>query len=442
MGAMKKLAIVAAGGPAPGINSVIGAATIRASLSGVQVLGIQDGFKWLAEGDTAHVTPLTIEDTSRIHFRGGSYIGISRANPTRSPEHLQRTIETLERLDVGMLITIGGDGTATLAHIISEKTRGKIRVIHVPKTIDNDIDLPHDTATFGFQTARHVGVEIVKNLMVDAKTTSRWYFVIAQGRKAGHLALGIGKAVGATNTVIPEEFSRGCPVPLSQVVDILAGSVIKRLGYGRQDGIVLLAEGLADCIDPNDLAKHTELPRDHMGNIHVAEINLGEVLEKAVKTRLAGLGIKATLISKYIGYEVRCADPIPFDMEYTRDLGYCAARYIIEGGTEAVVSIVNGRFRPISFQDMKDPSTGRPRVRLVDVDSDRYKIARSFMLRLKRQDFDQPEELARFAAAARLTPETFRAQFHHLVKDEPEVAIDVEMGLAAKAVEPTGGPVR
>ena len=132
---MKKLAIVVAGGPAPGINSVIGAATIRARLAGVDVIGLQDGFKWLAEGDTSHVIPLTIEDTSRIHFRGGSYIGISRANPTRSPEHLQRTLEGLEKLDVGMLITVGGDGTATLAQIISEKTRGRIRVVHVPKTV-------------------------------------------------------------------------------------------------------------------------------------------------------------------------------------------------------------------------------------------------------------------------------------------------------------------
>ncbi|MFL5355527.1 diphosphate--fructose-6-phosphate 1-phosphotransferase [Archangium sp.] len=438
---MKKLAIVVAGGPAPGINSVIGAATIRARLSGVEVLGLQDGFKWLSEGDLSHVVPLTIEDTSRIHFRGGSYIGISRANPTRSPEHLQRTLDGLEKLDVGMLITVGGDGTATLAQIISEKTRGKIRVVHVPKTIDNDIDLPDDTSTFGFQTARHVGVEIVKNLMVDAKTTSRWYFVIAQGRKAGHLALAIGKAVGATVTVIPEEF-RGKRVSFASVVDILAGSVIKRLSYGRTDGIALIAEGLADCIDPEDLAKHTELPRDHMGNIHVAEINLGEVLEKGVKERLAGLGIKATLIPKYIGYEVRCADPIPFDMEYTRDLGHCAARYIIEGGTEAVVSMVNGRFHPISFEAMKDPATGRPRVRMVDVDSDRYKIARSFMLRLKRQDFDKPEEMARFAAVTQLTPEAFRDQFFHLVKDEPQLAPDVGLGIITHPAEPTGGPTR
>lgn len=438
---MKKLAIVVAGGPAPGINSVIGAATIRARLSGVEVLGLQDGFKWLSEGDLSHVVPLTIEDTSRIHFRGGSYIGISRANPTRSPEHLQRTLDGLDKLDVGMLITVGGDGTATLAQIISEKTRGKIRVVHVPKTIDNDIDLPDDTSTFGFQTARHVGVEIVKNLMVDAKTTSRWYFVIAQGRKAGHLALAIGKAVGSTVTVIPEEF-RGKRVSFATVVDLLAGSVIKRLSYGRADGIALLAEGLADCIDPEDLAKYTPLPRDHMGNLHVAEVNLGEVLEKGVKERLEGLGIKATLIPKYIGYEVRCADPIPFDMEYTRDLGHCAARYIIEGGSEAVVSIVNGRFKPISFQDMKDPATGRPRVRMVDVDSDRYKIARSFMLRLKRQDFDKPDEMARFAAVSHLTPEAFRDQFFHLVKDEPQLAPDVGLGIITHPAEPPGGPVR
>ncbi len=433
---MKKLAIVVAGGPAPGINSVIAAATIRACLDGVQVLGIQDGFKWLAEGDLSHVVPLTIADTSRIHFRGGSYIGISRANPTRSPEHLLRTLDSLDRLDVGMLITIGGDGTATLAQIISEKTRGKVRVIHVPKTIDNDIDLPYDVSTFGFQTARHVGVEIVKNLMVDAKTTSRWYFVVAQGRKAGHLALSIGKAVGATISVIPEEFRQGCPVPFSTVIDILAGSVIKRLSYGRSDGIALLAEGLADCIDPKDLARYTDIPRDHMGNVHVAQIILGEVLVKGVEQRLAGLGIKATLLPKSIGYEVRCADPIPFDMEYTRDLGYCAARYIIDGGTEAVVSMVNGRFQPITFQDMKDPTTGRPRVRMVDVDSDRYRIARTFMLRLKREDFENPETMSQFCAVTRLTPERFREEFYHLVKDDPSMPVELSVGT------PNQGPTK
>jgi 6-phosphofructokinase 1 len=178
-----KLAIVVAGGPAPGINSVIGAATIRARLSGVDVLGIQEGFHYLMSGDTSHTVPLTIEDTSRIHFRGGSCIGISRANPTRRPEHLQSVLDGLCALGVGMLITIGGDDTAFTAYRLARAAAGSLRVVHVPKTIDNDLDLPHDVWTFGYQTARGVGVDIVHNLMVDARTTGRWYFVVAMGRK-------------------------------------------------------------------------------------------------------------------------------------------------------------------------------------------------------------------------------------------------------------------
>jgi len=198
-----KLAIAVAGGPAPGINSVIGAATIRACLSNVEVLGIPEGFRWVMTGDTSRVVPLTINDTSRIHFRGGSMLGISRANPTKKPETMRNVLDSFERLDIGMLITIGGDDTAYTAYKLAQAAGGRLRVVHVPKTIDNDLDLPHDVWTFGYQTARALGVDIVHNLMVDAKTTGRWYFVVAMGRKAGHLALGIGKAAGATLTLIP-----------------------------------------------------------------------------------------------------------------------------------------------------------------------------------------------------------------------------------------------
>jgi 6-phosphofructokinase 1 len=159
-------------------------------------------------GEVDQVAPLTIEAVSRIHFRGGSHIGISRANPTVDPAFLDAVIMSLLRLNVTQLVTIGGDDTAYSAMQLEARATGRIRVVHVPKTIDNDLDLPVSVDTFGFQTARHYGVEIVKNLMVDAKTTSRWYFVITMGRKAGHLALGIGKAVGATLTLIPEEFDK------------------------------------------------------------------------------------------------------------------------------------------------------------------------------------------------------------------------------------------
>ncbi len=206
MSERSKVAIVVGGGPAPGINAVIGAATIRCVLDGVDVVGIQDGFQWIMRGDVDHVIPLTIDEVSRIHSRGGSIIGIARANPTADTRFLENTVLSLLRLDVARLIAIGGDDTAYTAMRLEQHSEGRLSVVHVPKTIDNDIALPPEIDTFGFQTARHHGAEIVKNLMVDAHTTSRWYFVIAMGRKAGHLALGIGKAAGATLTLIPEEF--------------------------------------------------------------------------------------------------------------------------------------------------------------------------------------------------------------------------------------------
>jgi ATP-dependent phosphofructokinase / diphosphate-dependent phosphofructokinase len=413
-----KLGIVVAGGPAPGINSVIGAATIRAILSGVEVVGIQEGFEWLMKGDASRVVPLTIADTSRIHFRGGSCIGISRANPTKRPEHMRNVLEALQGLGVGMLLTIGGDDTAFTARKLAQAEGGRLRVVHVPKTIDNDLDLPHDVWTFGYQTARAVGVNIVHNLMVDAKTTGRWYLVVAMGRKAGHLALGIGKAAGATLTLIPEEFGRR-DVRLKTIVDTIAASVIKRLAYGRTDGVVVLAEGLAEIVPAADIADLATAERDEHGNLRLDEISFGDVCKAGVRQRLAEMGVKATIVAKNIGYEVRCADPIPFDMEYTRDLGYCAAKYVIEGGTNAIVSIQQGCFKPVPFDEMMDPETGRMRVRMVDISSDRYRIAYAYMLRLKRPDLDDARELAKLAAAANTTPERFRAELGYLVERAP-----------------------
>jgi 6-phosphofructokinase 1 len=411
------VAILVGGGPAPGINSVIGAATIRARLEGLEVLGIRDGFEWIMRGDIDHVIPLTIDATSRIHFRGGSHIGISRANPTTDPTLIDEAVSSLLRLNVSRLITIGGDDTAFSAMKIVERAHGALRVVHVPKTIDNDLDLPPYLDTFGYQTARHYGVEIVKNLMVDAKTTSRWYLVVAMGRKAGHLALGIGKAAGATLTLITEEFE--APIRLRRIVDTLVGAIIKRLSYGRRDGVAMIAEGVVLDVAPEDLAGLHEVERDAHGHMRIAEVNIGEILKMQVTARLKALGVKATIVAKNIGYELRCADPIPFDMEYTRDLGYCAAKYLIAGGNAAMVSIQGGRFVPVPFAAMMDPETGRTRVRLVDIASTRYAIARRYMIRVRRDDFENPHELAKFAASAHMSLDDFRAEFEYLVDNEP-----------------------
>ena len=413
----KKLAILVSGGPAPGINSVIGAATIRGVLEGVDVVGIEDGFEWVMQGNIDHVTPLGIGDVSRIHYRGGSIIGISRANPTTDPQLLENTVTSLLRMNVSQLITIGGDDTAYSAMRLEAKSAGRIQVVHVPKTIDNDLDLPPNIDTFGFQTARHYGTEIVKNLMVDAHATSRWYFIVAMGRKAGHLALGIGKAAGATLTLIPEEFDQG--THFGAIVETLVCAIIKRLAQGQRHGVAVVAEGIVERIDLSDLAQIEHVERDTHGNLRIAEVEIGDILKKAVQQRLREFGIKMTVVAKNIGYELRCADPIPYDMEYTRDLGYCAAKYLLSGGSGVLVSMQAGQFVPIPFAQLVDPATGRTRVRMVDIRTTRYAIARRYMIRLRRDDFEDPHELARFAAVAHLSLDEFRNRFEYLVKDEP-----------------------
>jgi len=413
----KHLAILVGGGPAPGINSVIASATIRAVLEDVTVLGIRDGFEGIMKGDISHVTPLTTNEISRIHFRGGSHIGTSRANPTKDPKHLEQAVDSLLRLNVSQLITIGGDDTAYSAMKLEQTAAGRLQVVHVPKTIDNDLDLPAYVDTFGFQTARHHGVEIVKNLMVDAKTTSRWYFVIAMGRSAGHLALGIGKAAGATVTLIREEFQTQ-KIRFATIVDTLACAVVKHLSEGRRDGVAVIAEGLVLGLDPEDLGGLSNVERDAHGNVRLAEIKLGDILKSAVQGRLKELGIDLTIVAKDIGYELRCADPIPFDLEYTRDLGYCATKYLLEGGNAAMISMQAGNFVPVPFRNLLDPETGRAKVRMVDIRSTRYAIARRYMIRLRRDDFEDSATLAQIAAAAGMSVADFRRNFEYLIETE------------------------
>jgi 6-phosphofructokinase 1 len=238
------------------------------------------------------------------------------------------------------------------------------------------------------------------------------------GRKAGHLALGMGKAAGATLTLIPEEWS-GRSIRLKAIVDTLVGAIIKRLSYGRRDGVAVIAEGLVLDIDPADLAQLNDVERDAHGHVRIAEVNIGEILKSEVQKRLRAFNLKTTIAAKNIGYELRCADPIPLDMEYTRDLGYCAAKYLLAGGNAAMVSMQAGHFVPIPFKEMIDSQTGRTRLRLVDINSTRYAIARRYMIRLRRDDFEDPHELAKFAATLGLSLDEFRQEFEYLIELEP-----------------------
>src|SRR5208337_2912786 len=230
------LGILVGGGPAPGINSVIAAAAIEATNCGLRVIGLREGFRWLAEGDTSHVAELKLEEISRIHLTGGTILGTSRTNPAHNEAILGRVIDSLIALSVRYLVCIGGDDTTYGAVRIAERTKGKIGIVTVPKTIDNDLPLPDNAPTFGFETARAVGAEIVESLMEDARSTGRWYLAISMGRKSGLLALSMCKAAGATLAVIPEEY-RGNKFDLAQVVDTIVGAMIKRRAAGHNNGV-------------------------------------------------------------------------------------------------------------------------------------------------------------------------------------------------------------
>ena len=413
MNAGKRLGILVGGGPAPGINTVISAAAIEAINEGFEVIGIQDGFKNLVRRNPAMLRRLAIDDVSRVHLAGGSVLGTSRENPTKSAEALQAVIHTLQQAGITHLVTIGGDDTALSSRTVAERSQGTIRSVHVPKTIDNDLPLPPHVPTFGFQTARHVGAELVRNLMEDARSTRRWYVVVAMGRKAGHLALGIGKAAGATLTVVAEEFPEAA-VSFAHICDIVEGAIIKRRAMGRTFGVAVLAEGLIDKLDAKELAGLSDVERDDHGHVRFAEVDLGRKVKAEVEGRLTERGLNVTITHKNVGYELRCADPIPFDAEYCRDLGQCAIRFLVSGGSGAMISVQGGRMVPIPFDDLREPSTGKTKVRLVDTASEGFRVARAYMIRLEADDFEHAAWVDRLAEAAHLSPGAFRQRFEYL----------------------------
>lgn len=421
-----KLGILVGGGPAPGINGVIAAATIEGINQGFEVIGFRDGFKWLAAGDTQHYTKLTIDDVKRIHLRGGSILGTARTNPAKSETSMHNLLDVLQKLGVSALVTIGGDDTAFSASQVYRKGAGAIRVAHVPKTIDNDLPLPGATPTFGFETARHHGVYILRNLAEDARTTSRWYIIISMGRAAGHLALGIGKAAAAALTIIPEEF-RGKAVTAEEVADMIIGAIIKRRSYGSQYGVAVLAEGLIEsmgekglvnAVPGGSLERYGKVIRDDHGHLRLGEIEFGRLMKDLVTHRLEELGLKMTLIDKDLGYELRCADPIPFDAEYTRDLGYGAVKFLLSseaGKYGAIISFEDGKMVPLQFEKMLNPQTGRFQVRKVNVEGESYECACHYMIRLEKSDFQDVSQLDKLAGVVAMTPDQFRARFGYLV---------------------------
>ena len=212
---------------------------------------------------------------------------------------------------------------------------GRLATVHVPKTIDNDLPLPEGLPTFGYTTAVDLGQRLVQNLLQDAQTTAKWFVVTVMGRHAGHLTLGIAGAAGATLAVIAEEFPAG-PLALARLADIPEGAIIKRRAAGVAHGVALIAEGLLERLDPASLGP---VKRDGYGNVRLEELAVGRLLKAQVTASLAARGLAVPLVAKDLGYELRCAPPGGFDLQYCRSLGYGALRFLREGGTGALVTI-------------------------------------------------------------------------------------------------------
>ena len=414
-----RIGILVGGGPAPGINSVISAAVIEAVISGHEAVGIKNGYEFLVKGDTSQTVDLTIDDVSTIHTQGGSILHTSRTNPTKRKEDLETCVATLKKLNISHLITIGGDDTAYGASEIARAANGEIRVAHVPKTIDNDLPLPGDMPTFGYETARHVGAGIVMNLKEDSRTTNRWYFIVAMGRHAGHLALGIGKAAASTITLIPEEFP-GDTVSLAEVCDVLEGAILKRRIAGRPDGVAIIAEGIASKLNMSDLRKISgvEIPRDEYGNIKLADLPLARILRTEIERRFNDRGEAMGVVDLTLGYELRSAPPIPFDIDYTRTLGHGAVSFLLsdpaegDGTTEgAMICVVDNQLRAVPFEDMRDPNTGKTAIRMVDTNSLYYDVARRYMIRLEQSDLEDDELVQKLADMASMQPDAFKRRF-------------------------------
>ncbi len=417
IGIKNVVAIVCGGGPAPGINAVISAVTNEANRHGWDVLGMYDGFSRLARGEKNYIR-LDFSNVSRIHLTGGCILKMSRFNPTKKESDLRTVVETLTELGVTHLVTIGGDDTAYSSTAVSEYARkmGRtINVVHVPKTIDNDLPLPEGVPTFGFETARAFATTEIQNLMEDARTTNnRWYFTIAMGRTAGHLALGMGRSAGAALTIIPEEFPQN-HIRLQQVVDIITGSIVKRRLVGKNYGVAVIAEGVIEKIAEEDFKAFGDIVLDDHGHIRYSELDFGQILKQAVLAEVKKLGIKIAIVDKEIGYELRCTAPIAYDIDYARNLGYEAMQFLFRGDSGALITIQDNQAVPMRFEDIRDPETGKTRVRKVNIDSVHYKIARGFMMRIEKGDLDDPG----LSNAFKMELGEFQQRYGYLFDEEP-----------------------
>ncbi|MBU2554563.1 MAG: 6-phosphofructokinase [Bacteroidetes bacterium] len=368
----ESIAILCGGGPAPGINSVISSVALVFLRSGYHVLGIHEGYKGLF-ADDPKIQEIDFKFADDIHKRGGSALQMSRHKPKDDEFSTRFFVEN----NVVLLVTIGGDDTASTANRISKYLRQhdvSIQNIHVPKTIDNDLPLPVGIPTFGYQSAKQEGVRIAKTIYEDARTSGNWFVVAAMGREAGHLAFGIGAACQFPMIIIPEMFDK-VPVSLDRITNLLISAILKRKLSGIDYGTSIVSEGVFHFMSDDEITNSgITFTFDEHGHPELGNVSKAHIFNILLQNKLKKIGLKVKSRPVELGYELRCVQPTAYDLLYCSMLGIGVKKLFEEGRTGCMVTADNvGNIAPLYLDEVTDEN-GKVKPRLVDMQSEKTRL--------------------------------------------------------------------
>ena len=368
----KSIVILCGGGPAPGINTVISSVAKIFLKDGYRVIGLHEGYKNLFSKKPV-MQDIDFQFADEIYKSGGSALQMSRYKPKDSEFRTDFFVNN----NVKLLVTIGGDDTASTANRISKflaKNNVKIQNIHVPKTIDNDLPLPEGTPTFGYQSAKQEGVKIATTIYEDARTSGNWFVVSAMGREAGHLAFGIGGACHYPMIIIPEMFNK-TKITFDKIIRLIISSMIKRKILEIDYGAAIISEGVFHFMTDEEI-KATEInfTYDEHGHPELGNVSKAHIFNMLLQRKLKELNIKIKSRPVELGYEIRCVRPIAFDLMYCALLGM-GVKYLFDKGITGcmVTSDPKGDIAPLYLKDVVDEH-GKVKPRLVNMDSQKAKL--------------------------------------------------------------------
>ena len=366
------VAILCAGGPAPGINTVISSVTKIFINNGFNVLGINGGYKSLF-ADEPSFEFLDFEYADQIYSRGGSALKMSRYKPKDE----EFKVDFFRKNNVKILVTIGGDDTASTANRLTKFLSSQkidVKSIHVPKTIDNDLPLPEGTPTFGYHSAKEEGVRLATTIYEDARTSGNWFVVSAMGREAGHLAFGIGTATHYPMIVIPEMFNK-TKITFDKIVRLVVSSMVKRRILGIDYGVAIISEGVFHFMSDEEIIDTgINFTYDDHGHPELGNVSKSHIFNMLTQQHLKNLRINVKSRPEEIGYELRCCRPIAYDLSYATRLGLGVYNLYKQGATGCMTTIGRGgNISPLYMKDVEDEH-GKVKPRLVNIESEQVQI--------------------------------------------------------------------